>query len=95
VTRPVNLLFLLSLLPWTLIALVVLLFNDAPGPPSTSVQIFRALVFSYPIGVILSCFASSQAARRKNEPLAFRLSLMPFLWFLALALVYSASTRRP
>ena len=65
--RAVNLLFLLSLLPWTFIAFMVLLIVHVPYPPPMSVQVFRALFFSYPIAVILSRFASSQAERRNKR----------------------------
>jgi hypothetical protein len=93
VIRVVNLLFLLSFLPWTFIAFMVLLIVHVPEPPPLGVQIFRALFFSYPIAVILSRFASSQAERRNNQRLALTFSLLPFAWFLAFAVQHAWETR--
>jgi hypothetical protein len=86
VIKAANALFLLSLLPWALYALTVLLFLDAPQPWSPGFYVFQILLFTYPIAVILSRFAASQAARRNNEPLARNFSLLPAAWIFAFLL---------
>ena len=79
--KQINVLWLLSLLPWGLFAATLVLFMDAPTP-TPGFQAFRIFVFSYPIAVILSRFASSQATQRNKPELALSLAYIPAAWVL-------------
>jgi hypothetical protein len=81
VIKQINVLWLLSLLPWGLFAATLLLFMDTPTP-TPSFQAFRIFVFSYPIAVILSRFASSRATQRNKPELALSLAYIPAAWVL-------------
>ena len=78
-----DVLFLLSLAPWALFVLTSLLFMDAPGPFPPSFYVSRAVLWSYPLGVVAAVVASGIAYRRRRPRLAALLSLLPSAYGLA------------
>ena len=87
----INILFLLSLLPWAFVLMISFLFMDAPD--SSKLHTLQMIILSYPLAVVAARAASGFAARR-DPRLAALLSLLPALYYVGFKAYAAVDTGR-
>jgi len=87
----INILFLLSLLPWAFVLMISFLFMDAPD--SSKLHTLQMIILSYPLAVVAARAASGFAAKR-DPRLAALLSLLPALYYVVFKAYAALDTGR-
>lgn len=76
----INILFLLSLLPWAFVLMIS--FVMRPPPDGSLLSTLQMILLSYPLAVVAARFASASVVKR-DPRLAALLSLLPALYYVA------------